>query len=76
MDDALKVSQHVASQHKLLPSLKGKTVISSGRIPFSAFRPEGSRREGTPAVDNDRFIMSFNCAWRAPLPALLWHDKP
>ena len=62
MDDKLKVSQHVASQHKLLPSLKGKTVIPSGLVALSALRPEGSRIEGTPAVDNDRFMMSFSCA--------------
>ena len=45
-----KVSDTVASQQRLFPSLKGKTVMPSGLLPSPRSKPTGSSIAGIPAV--------------------------
>ena len=76
MFDLQKVSLHVASHVKLLPLLKGKIVIPSGRLPSPLSSPTGSSHDGTPACSRDRLIISLRLECLGSLPALLRHERP
>ena len=59
IEEGLKVSEHVASQQRLLPEEKGKAVKPSGRFPSFLLRPTGSSHDGIPAELSERFTMSL-----------------
>ncbi|KAI8428663.1 hypothetical protein MSG28_007393 [Choristoneura fumiferana] len=54
MWDCAKVSTHVASHTRALPSFHGTRVAPSGRLPSSLAMPTGSRIAGTETVASER----------------------
>ena len=70
---SLKLSTHVASQHKLVPLQWGNTFTPSGRLPSPLPRPTGSGHDGTPAAARPRFTTSFRFAWGERLPVWGWY---
>ena len=71
-----KVSTHVQSHTKLLPPLKGKTVIPSGRDPSPLSNPGGSKTDGRPAFWSALLATSFIAECLGKRPALYLQDKP
>ena len=57
-----KVSTQVASQQRLRPPLKGKTVIPSGRRLSPLSNPTGSSHDGMPADARARLTTSLRFA--------------
>ena len=64
------------SHTKLLPPLKGKTVIPSGRDPSPLSNPGGSRTDGRPAFWSALLTTSFIAECLGKRPALYLQDKP
>ena len=66
-----KVSTHVQSHTKLLPPLKGKTVIPSGRDPSPLSNPGGFKTDGRPAFWGALLTTSPECiTWQVQPPGI------